>query len=76
MTSILKQCDEYITFRYSTPITGLFKVIETEIIDVMNSIGEKIGDYHITIYPFGVERIDGQTIPLKLSQAVQERFKL
>lgn len=56
-------------------ITQVFKNIQQEVWDVMDSIGESRDDYHISIYPFSLSRIDETPVPTELLLALQKRFQ-
>ena len=55
-------------------LTNMFSGMKQEIYDVMDELGERKEDYHISIYPFGIERLDHKPVPESLLRAIQKAF--
>jgi hypothetical protein len=55
-------------------LTNCFRAIREEIYEAMDEVGESRDDYHIGIYPFTIERLDGEPIPSPLLNAIMNRL--
>lgn len=74
--SILQQIkDVDIKNDLKNSLTLVFKNIQNEIYDAMDSVGEAKDEYHISIYPFALSRIDDKPVPRKLLLAIQKRLR-
>jgi hypothetical protein len=56
-------------------LTNLFQVLTAEIYEMMDDLNESREDYHLTIHPFAIERVDGKPVPRHLLQAIQAKFQ-
>jgi hypothetical protein len=49
-----------------------FEAFSNEIYDVIDNVGEKKDEYHVSILPFSIERIDGNPVPQHLLLAIKK----
>ncbi len=56
--------------------TTLFDVVTAEIHDVIDYVKENRDEYHISVYPFSIERTDGKPVPSNLLKALSVKFSL
>lgn len=71
----LKGLDEYAKSGLKNALTDLFKVLTEEIHQVMDDLDEPREDYHLTIHPFAIERVDGKPVPRRLLKAIQAKLQ-
>jgi hypothetical protein len=71
----LKGLDEFTKSSLKNALTDLFQVLTTEIYEVMDDLEEPREDYHLTIHPFAIERVDGKPVPIRLLQAIQAKLQ-
>jgi hypothetical protein len=71
----LKGLDELMKSSLKNVLTDLFKAMTAEIYEVMDDLGESREDYHLTIHPFAIERVDGKPVPRHLLEAIQAKFQ-
>jgi hypothetical protein len=69
--------DVYATIKtnLTNSLTELFKCISNEIKDVLDDLEEPTSEYLISLYPFSIERIDGNPVPEKVLKGIQEKMK-
>lgn len=56
-------------------LTNCFRSIREEIHEAIDEVGESRDEYHIGIYPFVIERLDGEPVPLTLLDAIRKRLE-
>ena len=58
-----------------TALTDIFKGLIQEIYEVMDSLKEPRDQYHISIYPFSISRVDGNPVSQDLLRGIQARLQ-
>lgn len=53
-------------------LVSVFSGMKQEIYNVMDNLGERKEEYHISIYPFSIERFDKKPVPKNLLMAIRE----
>lgn len=66
---------EFTKTNLKTALTDTFKALVNEIHEVMDNLGEPRDQYHISIYPFSIERLDKQPVPEKLLRGIQQKLQ-
>lgn len=70
-----KSVIEFTKTNLKTALTDTFKALVNEIYDVMDDLGEPKDQYHISIYPFSIERMDKQPVPRNLLEGIQQKLQ-
>jgi hypothetical protein len=73
--SLIRNLETKYTWKIKDALTDLFKALQNEIHDVMDELGEPRDQYHISIYPFAIERLDGEPVPDRLLLAIKEKLQ-
>lgn len=66
---------EFIKTNLKTALTDTFKALVNEIHEVMDNLGEPKDQYHISIYPFSIERLDKLPVPRTLLETIQQKLQ-
>jgi len=61
--------------RVTDAISSVFVALKNEIHEAMDELGEPRDKYHISVYPFSIERLDGEPVPDTLLLAIQEKLQ-
>jgi predicted GNAT superfamily acetyltransferase len=56
-------------------LTQTFTAFVKEIYAVMDDLGEDKEEYLVRVYPWAIERLDGQPVPEKLLRAIQQKLQ-
>lgn len=71
---MILQEDTNYKLKLSNSLTNLHSLMQAEIEEIFESIGEPIDSYVLKILPFAVERIDGKLIHQIVKTQIQNIF--
>ena len=75
MLNIPDNLDSGVKSSLKNALTEVFKLLLSEIHEVMDDLEEPRDRYHVNVYPFSIERVDGKKVPRRLLKGIQAKLQ-